>query len=175
MRKKKTDLDLFIDLGEDDLEDYDLIDVKPVDYDEEDKITLSVSTGVAFPNAKSKYDTEFYAYRYRYAGNEAPERDFCRRMMGANKIYRREDIEAMGEKNVNPGFGMHPTPNKPYSIWKFKGGGLLSSNFTGGTCKHYWEKLTYKKKGVKIDVKNPINEPKESKASGIAGVAPHDI
>lgn len=171
----KSDLDLFIDLGEDDLEDYELIDIKPVDYDEEDKITLSVSTGVAFPNAKSKYDTEFYAYRYRYAGNEAPERDFCRRMMSANKIYRREDIEAMGEKNVNPGFGMHPTPNKPYSIWKYKGGGLLSANFTSGTCKHYWEKLTYKKKGVKIDIKNPINEPKESKASGIAGMAPHDI
>lgn len=173
--KKKTDLDLFIDLGEDDLKDYDLIDVKPVDYDEEDKITLSVSTGTAIPNAKSKYDTEFYAYRYRYAGNEAPEREFCKRMMGANKIYRREDIEAMGEKNVNPGFGMHPTPNKPYSIWKFKGGGLLSATYTGGTCKHYWEKLTYKKKGVKIDVNNPLNEPKESIASGIAGIAPHDI
>lgn len=173
--KKKTDLDLFIDLGVDDLEDYELESVKPVDYDEEDAVTLSTSTGVAFPNAKSVYDTEFYAYRYRYAGNEAPEREFCQRMMRANKIYRREDIEAMGEKNVNPGFGMHPTPNKPYSIWKYKGGGLLSANFTGGTCKHYWEKLTYKKKGVKIDVKNPLNEPKESKASGIAGIAPHDI
>jgi len=173
--KKKTDLDLFIDMGEDDLTDYDLIDVKPVDYDEEDKITLSVNTGVAFPNAKSKYDTEFYAYRYRYAGNEAPERDFCRSMMRANKIYRREDIEAMGEKNVNPGFGMHPTPNKPYSIWKFKGGGLLSATYTGGTCKHYWEKLTYKKKGVKIDVNNPLNEPKESTASGIAGQTPHSM
>ena len=173
--KKKTDLDLFIDLGEDDLEGYELESVKPVDYEEEDAINLSTSTGIAFPNAKSKYDTDFYAYRYRYAGNEAPEREFCQRMMRANKIYRREDIEAMGEKNVNPGFGMHPTPNKPYSIWKYKGGGLLSANFTGGTCKHYWEKLTYKKKGVKIDVKNPLNEPKESKASGIAGIAPHDI
>jgi hypothetical protein len=174
--KKKTDLDEFLELGEDcDIDGYDLVGCKPVDYDEEDKITLSVSTGVAFPNAKSKYDTEFYLYRYRYAGNEAPERDFCRRMMGAGKIYRREDIEAMGEKNVNPGFGMHPTPNKPYSIWKYKGGGLLSASFTGGTCKHYWEKLTYKKKGVKIDVNNPINEPKESKASGIAGIAPHSI
>jgi len=174
--KKKTDLDEFLALGEDeDLENYELVECNPVDYDEEDKITLSVSTGTAIPNAKSKYDTEFYIYRYRYAGNEAPERDFCRSMMRANKIYRREDIEAMGEKNVNPGFGMHPTPNKPYSIWKYKGGGLLSANFTGGTCKHYWEKLTYKKKSVKIDVNNPINEPKESIASGIAGIAPHDI
>jgi len=173
--KKKTDLDEFIDLGIDDLEDYELESVKPVDYDEEDAIQLATSTGTAIPNAKSKYDTEFYAYRYRYAGNEAPEREFCQRMMRANKIYRREDIEAMGEKNVNPGFGMHPFPNNPYSIWKYKGGGLLSATFTGGTCKHYWEKLTYKKKGVKIDVNNPNNDPKQSTASGIAGIAPHDI
>jgi hypothetical protein len=96
-------------------------------------------------------------------------------MMRRNKIYRREDIELMGERNVNPGFGMHPTPDKPYSIWKHKGGGLLSANFTGGTCKHYWEKLTYRKKGVKVDVNNPKNTPKESRASGIAGIAPHDI
>ena len=174
--KKKTDLEFFLELGDDeDLENYELIECKPVDYEEEDKITLSVSTGTAIPNAKSKYDTEFYIYRYRYAGNEAPERDFCKAMMRSNKIYRREDIEAMGEKNVNPGFGMHPTPNKPYSIWKYKGGGLLSATFTAGTCKHYWEKLTYKKKGVKIDVNNPNNDPKTSTASGIAGIAPHSI
>lgn len=172
-QKKKIDLDLY---GEDeDLENYDLISVKPVDYDEEDKLELSVSTGVAKPNTKSKFDTEFYIFRYRYAGNPSPERDFCQQMMRRKKIYRREDIDLMGEDNVNPGFGMHPTPNKPYSIWKYKGGGLLSANFTGGTCKHYWEKLTYRKKGVKVDVKNPLNEPKESKASGIAGIAPHDI
>jgi len=172
--KKKIELDEY---GEDeDLENYELIDVKPVDYDEEDRLELaSVSSGTAKPNTKSKWDTDYYIFRYRYAGNAAPERPFCKEMMRRNKIYRREDIELMGENNVNPGFGMHPTPNKPYSIWKYKGGGLLSANFTGGTCKHYWEKLTYRKKGVKIDVKNPLNEPKESRASGIAGQAPHDI
>jgi len=173
-QKKKIDLDLY---GEDEnLDDYELIECKPVDYEEEDKLTLaSVSSGTAIPNAKSKWDTEFYIYRYRYAGNANPERPFCKEMMRRNKIYRREDIELMGENNVNPGFGMHPTPNEPYSIWKYKGGGLLSANFTGGTCKHYWEKLTYRKKGVKVDVNNPKNEPKESRASGIAGIAPHDI
>jgi len=172
--KKKNDLDLY---GEDEnLDDYELIECKPVDYEEEDKLELaSVSSGTAIPNAKSKWDTEFYIYRYRYAGNASPERPFCKEMMRRNKIYRREDIELMGENNVNPGFGMHPTPNEPYSIWKYKGGGLLSANFTGGTCKHYWEKLTYRKKGVKVDVNNPKNEPKESRASGIAGIAPHDI
>lgn len=167
-----------IELGEEEnLEDYELIECKPVDYEEEEKIThkFSLSTGTANPNRKSIYDTDFYIFRYRYAGNPSPERDFCKNMMSANKIYRREDIEAMGEVEVNPGFGMHPTPEKPYSIWKFKGGGLLSAEYTGGTCKHYWEKLTYKKKGVKVDVRNPLNEPAESRASGIAGIAPHDI
>jgi len=172
--KKKFELDEY---GEDeDLENYELIESKPVDYEEEERLELaSVSSGNAIPNAKSKWDTDYYIYRYRYAGNANPERGFCKEMMKRNKIYRREDIELMGEKNVNPGFGMHPTPNKPYSIWKYKGGGLLSAEFTGGTCKHYWEKLTYRKIGVKIDVKNPKNEPKESRASGVAGIAPHDI
>jgi len=172
--KKNIDLSEY---GEDeDLENYELIEVKPVDYDEEDKLELAeVSSGIAKPNTKSKWDTEYYIFRYRYAGNQNPERQFCKEMMRRNKIYRREDIELMGERNVNPGFGMHPTPDKPYSIWKHKGGGLLSANFTGGTCKHYWEKLTYRKKGVKVDVNNPKNTPKESRASGIAGIAPHDI
>lgn len=168
-----------IDLGEDeDLSEYELIECKPVDYDEEDKLTYKfASTGTANPNRKSIYDTDFYIFRYRYAGNPNPEREFCKNMMSANKIYRREDIEAMGEVTVNAGFGMHPTPNKPYSIWKFKGGGLLSATYTGGTCKHYWEKLTYKKKDVKIDPKSPIaiDEAKKDRASGIAGIAPHDI
>ena len=176
--KKTVGIEL-IQLGEDeDLENYELIECKPVDYDEEEKITYNfATTGTANSNRKSVYDTNFYLFRYRYAGNPTPEREFCKNMLAANKIYRREDIEAMGEVTVNAGFGMHPTPDKPYSIWKFKGGGLLSANFTGGTCKHYWEKLTYKIKDVKPDVKSPIaiEDAKKDRASGIAGIAPHDI
>lgn len=176
--KKKIGNEL-IELGEDeDLENYELLECKPVDYEEEDKLTYKfASTGTANPYRKSVYDTDFYIFRYRYAGNPSPERDFCKNMMSANKIYRREDIEAMGDVVVNAGFGMHPNPNNPYSIWKFKGGGLLSAEFTGGTCKHYWEKLTYRIKNVKPDVKSPIaiDEAKKDRASGIAGIAPHDI
>ena len=176
--KKKTDLDLFIEMGESpEIDGYELESVEAVDYEKEDAIELKTQTGTAKSNQKSKWDTEFRLVRYRYAGNPNPEREFCKRMMQANKIYRREDIEAMGEKNVNPGFGMHPTPDKPYSIWKHKGGGLLSAKFVGGTCKHYWEKLTYKKKDIKIDVKSPIaiDEAKKERASGIAGIAPHSM
>jgi hypothetical protein len=177
--KKKIGSEL-IELGEDeDLENYELIECKPVDYDEEQKLTykFATSTGTANSNRRSIYDTDFYLFRYRYAGNSSPEREFCKNMMSANKIYRREDIEAMGDITVNPGFGKHPNPNNPYSIWKYKGGGLLSANFVGGTCKHYWEKLTYKIKDVKPDVKSPIaiDDAKKDRASGIAGIAPHDI
>ena len=178
-QKKTVGIEL-IELGEDeDLENYELIECKPVDYDEEEKLSyqFATSTGTANPYRKSIYDTDFYIFRYRYAGNSSPEREFCKNMMAFNKIYRREDIEAMGDVTVNPGFGKHPNPNDPYSIWKFKGGGLLSANFTGGTCKHYWEKLTYKIKDVKPDVKSPIaiEDAKKDRASGIAGIAPHDI
>jgi hypothetical protein len=176
--KKKIGSEL-IELGEDeDLENYELIECKPVDYDEEEKLTYKfATTGTANSNRRSIYDTDFYLFRYRYAGNSSPEREFCKNMMLANKIYRREDIEAMGDVTVNPGFGKHPNPNNPYSIWKYKGGGLLSATFTGGTCKHYWEKLTYKIKDVKPDVKSPIaiDDAKKDRASGIAGIAPHDI
>ena len=177
--KKTIGIEL-INLGEDeDLENYELIECKPVDYDEEEKISyqFATSTGTANSNRKSIYDTDFYLFRYRYAGNASPEREFCKNMMSANKIYRREDIEAMGDVTVNPGFGKHPNPNDPYSIWRHKGGGLLSATFTGGTCKHYWEKLTYKIKDVKPDVKSPIaiDDAKKDRASGIAGIAPHDI
>lgn len=177
--KKTIGIEL-IELGEDeDLENYELIECKPVDYDEEEKLSyqFATSTGTANSNRKSIYDTDFYLFRYRYAGNTSPEREFCKNMMSANKIYRREDIEAMGDITVNPGFGKHPNPNNPYSIWKYKGGGLLSANFTGGTCKHYWEKLTYRIKDVKPDVKSPIaiEDAKKDRASGIAGIAPHDI
>ena len=173
--KKKSDLDLFIELGEsEEIDGYEIESVE-VANTENDEIQLATSTGTANSNQKSKFDTEFTLVRYRYAGNPNPEREFCKRMMQANKVYRREDIDAMGERNVNPGFGMHPNPNAPYSIWKYKGGGLLSAKFVGGTCKHYWEKLTYKKKDVKIDVKSPIaqDEAKTSKANGIAGQTPH--
>jgi len=176
--KKKIGIEL-IELGEDeDLENYELIECKPVDYEEEEKLTYKfATTGTANSNRRSVYDTDFYLFRYRYAGNSSPEREFCKNMMRAKKIYRREDIEAMGDVTVNPGFGKHPNPNNPYSIWRYKGGGLLSATFTGGTCKHYWEKLTYKIKDVKPDVKSPIaiDDAKKDRASGIAGIAPHDI
>jgi hypothetical protein len=173
-----------IELGEDFPADYELIDENEVDYQEEERIQLS-STGLAVPNARSVQDGINHIVRYKYVGNAAPERSFCKAMMSANKIYRKEDIIAMGSQNVNPGFGMHPNPNEPYSIWLYKGGGLLSDPYPSGTCKHKWNRLIFLKKGATIDVKSPLAEiisTSEARRKGlkiptnenIVSIAPHD-
>jgi hypothetical protein len=197
--------DDFSDLGEEiDLNEWELISAEPVDYDKEEErdaeierlnattiklmnVALAdVKTGTARPNARSNQDGVLFKSRYRYSGNPNPEREFCKAMMSANKLYRREDIEMMSQRNVNPGFGMRPNPNKPYDIFLWKGGGLLSEAFPFGTCKHFWVRETYR---LRADVNNPLAEiitpakarkegeilpalkPSESKAY----IAPHDM
>ena len=181
--EKKNEL---VELGEDYPIGFDLLDENEVDYDEEEQFTVELaSTGTAIPNAKSEQDGKDYLIRYKYVGNGSPEREFCKAMMSANKIYRKEDIIAMGSKTVNPGFGMKPNPNEPYSIWLYKGGGLLSDAFPSGTCKHKWNRLIFLKKGVKVDAKSPLAKiisTSEARRRGIAtpanenivSIAPHD-
>lgn len=192
----------FLDLGEDiDLNEWELISSEPVDYDKEAELDAeierlngistklmkvglaSVSTGVARPNASSYQDGALFKSRYRYSGNPNPEREFCKKMINANKLYRKEDIEMMSQKNVNPGFGMHPNPDQPYDIFLWKGGGLLSEDFPFGTCKHFWVRETYRKRA---DVNNPNAEiitPAVARKEGEilptnnpkAYIAPHDM
>jgi hypothetical protein len=176
-----------------DLEKYELIDSRAVDYEQETdldtQLSIHLSTGTAIPNAKSKEDSPIYKVRYRYGGNASPERKFCKQMMSANKIYRKEDIEKMSTQNVNAGFGMHPNPNEPYDIFLWKGGGLLSEEFPNGTCKHYWMRETYasKDRTTKVDVYSPnaeiVSPTKSIKENGFiptindpkAYIAPHDM
>ena len=195
----------FDDLGEDiDLNEWELISSEAVDYEKEEELDAeldrmngvstqlmsvamaSVSTGTARPNAKSYQDGALFKSRYRYSGNPSPERAFCKDMMSKNKLYRKEDIEMMSQRNVNPGFGMHPNPDQPYDIFLWKGGGLQSEAFPFGTCKHYWIRETYRKKA---DVNNPITQetgkitPAEARKAGEilptnnpkAYIAPHDM
>ena len=192
----------FDDLGEDiDLNEWELISSEAVDYEKEAELDAeldrmngvstqlmsvamaSVSTGTARPNASSYQDGELFKSRYRYSGNPSPERAFCKDMMSKNKLYRKEDIEMMSQRNVNPGFGMHPNPDQPYDIFLWKGGGLQSEAFPFGTCKHYWVRETYRKRA---DVNNPLAEtitPAEARKAGEilptnnpkAYIAPHDM
>jgi len=146
-----------IDLGEEvDEKEWELVDEGALT--DEDIVKMRevqfASTGSAFPNAKSVQDgvtKEGFAYkvRYAYAGEPGGERQFCSLMLGAAKVYRLEDIEAMANKPVNAGFGKGGAAT--YDILLYKG---------GPNCKHFWMRKTYlaRAKGVKPDPKNPRSE-----------------
>ena len=109
------------------------------------KLVTLVKTGVARPTAISKQDKlvkeSYFKVRYRYTGNKSPEREFCKAMMSANKLYRREDLDRMEFEPVNPGFGEGGT--NTYSIFKYKGGPRCHHKFERVTMMYDWnnEKL----------------------------------
>jgi len=138
-----------IELGEDATTDMILIDA----YNADDEIehAFAVRTGAARPAAKSEQDAivdgKYFITRYVYAGDFRHDnmRPFCRKMLEAGKLYRKEDIVAMENVSVNPGWG--PEGAATYDIWFYKG---------GGNCHHFWEKRVYvDAKGAKINPNDP--------------------
>ena len=133
--------DDLIELGEEEnLENWDLISEEKVDYDLDDKqneMLKLASTGTATPNSKSSQDVGLFKVRYQYAPEivSANTREFCRKMLAAGKIYRKEDILSMDKKAVNAGWG--PRGADTYSIWLYKG---------GGSCQHFWMRKVYFRK-----------------------------
>jgi len=147
------------------LSDFDVMDEREVDYDQEEgldevitdlnkpkeKSTLAkiwefVSTGSAKPYSKSEQDGKSkqsteegntFLVRYMYSPQKynANSRPFCKKMVDANKVYRKEDIQAMTTKAVNPGFGKGGSDT--YSVWLYKG---------GARCQHKWLRKTYVRK-----------------------------
>ena len=141
--------------------DYELedqLDEVITDLNTEDDSTLLakiwnfVSTGKATPYRESEQDgtskkkteegVEFLV-RYKYTrlikgSKTGQSRSFCDKMISANKVYRKEDIIAMDNIAVNPGFGVKGTPT--YSIWKYKG---------GARCQHAFIRKTFARKGGK--------------------------
>ena len=173
----KTELEEFGE--DEDLSEWTLIDERKVDYEDEealdyqidelnkkDKSTLAkiwnfVSTGTARPNSKSEQDEDFegmkFKVRYQYAplrdtfndDDENVTRDFCKKMVAAKKIYRKEDIKMMDSTKLNYGWAEKGKQEEGYSIWFYKG---------GGACHHYWARKTYMytPKDKRIDVKSPL-------------------
>jgi hypothetical protein len=162
--------DALIDLGQDEselLSDFEVIDEREVDYDEEngldevitdlnkpqEKSTLAkvwefVSTGVAKKTKSSEQDgtskqtkeegKEFLVrYVYNPAKTKSNSRQFCSKMVSAGKVYRKEDILAMTKKAVNPDFTKSGDKSGKYSIWLYKG---------GARCSHRWFRKTYVRK-----------------------------
>jgi len=149
--KMSAEYDLTED-GEEISDEWELIDERPVDYEKEadfDKV-LMAKVPSSNPNGKSEQDTNLFKVRYKYAPNETDatgeSREFCKKMVSANKVYRKEDIIAAGDKPVNKGWGLSGADT--YSIWLYKG---------GGGCHHFWMRQTYLKKNNK---KIGVNEAK---------------
>ena len=192
----ETQLSEFGQDEEDLLDDYDLIDVSEVNYDKDDiydqkieelntpeistlsKIVNLVKTGKAYPKRESEQDgqtkqtgKEKFLVRYQYAPLKTKQdgRKFCKAMVRAKKIYRKEDIIKMGKQPVNAGFGVNGAAT--YSIWLYKG---------GARCQHKWFRKTYMltQAGVKSEVttgkarskgfKYPVND-------NLVPVAPKDM
>jgi hypothetical protein len=157
------------------LEEWELIDSRKVDYELEaeldaqiealnnpkkslfSKVVEFVSTGTAYTTRNSEQDTKLFKTRYRYTGGlSSNSREFCQKMISANKLYRKEDIEAMGNEAVNAGWGAKGADT--YSIWLYKG---------GGDCHHYWTRETYRRKGT--DINSPLAKkvtPAEARKEG---------
>ena len=148
-----------IDLGEDEeelLKDFDLVDEAEVDYEFDDEMDELIEqtndevklarVGKATPYRESDQDGKTpaakllgytFLVRYYYSPNRVKRtsREFCKKMVRAKKVYRKEDIKAMDQIAVNAGFGKGGSDT--YSIWLYKG---------GARCEHYWSRRTYLRK-----------------------------
>ena len=138
--------------------EWELIDERPVNYDTDTMMTSALELSVnerksvfskikeAFasvipstPNETSEQDTSIIKVRYVYSSTDdakSGSRDFCKMMMSAERVYRKEDIVEAGA--VNPGFG--PEGSNTYDVWLYKG---------GPWCQHYWMRRTYLRKNNK--------------------------
>lgn len=164
--------------SQDELEGYELVDSQRVDYDTEDELDaqlellnapkeetilsrivnfLKTSTGVANTTRNSEQDTELFKTRYRYSGGISDNsRDFCKKMVNANKLYRKEDIVAMSSQVVNEGWG--PEGADTYDVFLYKG---------GGDCHHFWTRETYRRKGTDIMSPNKVQvTPAQARKEG---------
>jgi hypothetical protein len=97
-----------------------------------------VQTGNPKPKLKSVQDKKvgdlkYFKVRYRYTGNKSPDREFCKAMMNkSERLFRKEDIDEMSRRAVNPGFGEFGA--NTYDIFRFKG---------GPRCRHKFERVTF--------------------------------
>ena len=136
---ENVDLDTFIQSGEiEDLEEYELIQAdhlngKPIHYEDFSELVNLARVPSSSWASESEQDTPLFKVRYKYKGRRSNNtREFCRKMMDADKVYRFEDIEKAGTQRVNAGFGEGGAPT--YSIWLYKG---------GARCHHFWERRVY--------------------------------
>lgn len=114
----------------------DIVEDEGAEYDVE--AYLNSRTDLA-AQQESEQDTERYKVRYFYAVGSKKDpkgesRLLCRTLIGAKRVYRKEDVEALSSK------GGAEAQGQRYSVWLYKG---------GANCHHRWERRIYRKKLTK--------------------------
>jgi len=169
-RLKKDVYKSLMDLEQEDLSDYELIDTRPAnEYDDALNSSLNLASVVSSSPAKtSEQDTSILKIRYKYTTGRSTagkSRDFCEKMLSADKVYRKEDLDKQSSDNSQ----FAPSGESTYNIWLYKG---------GVNCSHYWERRTYLRKNnerisvaearakimqldpsLRSEAKIPVNEP----------------
>lgn len=169
--RMKSDLfEALMDIEQEDLSDYELIDERPAnEYDDLIHKTLKFASVVSSsPNKTSEQDTSILKVRYVYTAGrntKGKSRDFCQKMMSAAKVYRKEDLDKESSANSE----LAAEGESTYNIWLYKG---------GVNCSHYWMRQTYLRKNnerisvsearakiaeldpsLRSEAKMPVNEP----------------
>ena len=153
---EQSALDHFLaNYGEDeDLENWEMIDEDDAADEHEDfdfeynlqKLHLA-RTGTSRAERKSEQDgldknLNLYRVRYVYTGkskSDTGEREFCKKMMSANKVYRKEDIigQAHSLSSIPANPNLSGNKSGIYNIWLHKG---------GANCHHRWYRRIYFRK-----------------------------
>jgi hypothetical protein len=131
-----------IDLGEVMSDDWELISEEringvPVEINLASPIDNS-------PNNASEEDNGLFKVRYVYKGASSPERQFCKDVLNAKLVYRKEDIDKASQSVVQAGMG--PNGTNTYNIFLYKG---------GVNCQHFWQRQIYLRRNNK---KISVNE-----------------
>ena len=112
------------------ISDKEMADAGYIEIDQDSFYRQAFAQIITSPNKPSQADFGNLAVRYKYTGpKDDRNRKFCSRLVGMNKVFRREDINELSVKGENVEFGI-------YDIFRYKG----SYN-----CRHYWKEVLYKK------------------------------
>ena len=135
-------VDEFIGLGEEVSKDeWDLVEARPCDaltLSERELNTVFRFASIPKSDARktSEQDTSLFKIRYQYAGSGTGEREFCKKVIQANKLYRAEDLDR--NSTVNRDFA--PSGSNSYNVFLYKG---------GVNCKHWWKRVIFLRKNNK--------------------------
>lgn len=142
-------VDQLIQLGEEVDDTWEVVDDSRCDEMTIDELQLNTVFELAqvpvTPRKNSNQDTSIFKIRYKYAGSGEGEREFCKKVLEANKVYRAEDLN--GNFNYNEDFA--PSGQNTYNLFLYKG---------GVNCQHWWQRVIYLKKGNK---KISVNDAKK--------------